>query len=60
MTFTAREDALLGTLAYRGGFLDAGAAGKLAGDLADLLNRFQELSDLPVLALDPTQTTETS
>ncbi|MDH6117669.1 non-ribosomal peptide synthetase component F [Kitasatospora sp. GAS204A] len=60
VTFTAREDALHGTLAYRGGFLDAGAAGKLAGDLADLLNRFQELSDLPVLALDPTQTTETS
>ncbi|MFH8387474.1 condensation domain-containing protein [Kitasatospora sp. NPDC018058] len=50
VTFNQREDGLLGTLAYRSGFLRADEAVELAAELADLLNRFEELGDEPVLS----------
>lgn len=54
VTFSAREEGLLGTLAYRSGILAADAAGQLAAEVAGLLNHFQLLADQPVLALAPT------
>ena len=56
VTFTGTDSALLGNLAYRGGFLDADGARRLAADLAGILNRFQDLRDERVLALRPTET----
>ncbi|GAA1990976.1 condensation domain-containing protein [Kitasatospora viridis] len=47
VTFGSHGERLLGTLAYRGGYLEPGAAA-LAEDLARLLNHFHDLGDEPV------------
>ncbi|MGC0313655.1 condensation domain-containing protein [Kitasatospora acidiphila] len=56
VTFSRHADALLGTLAYRSGFLHTDAAAELATDLAGLLNHFHDLSGERVFALRRTET----